>query len=215
MDDQENWNHFLSLQDEFDLPEDFFKNLYFEDDWSFIIKTHALIESLSSSLILYHFKQPEISTLISRLEMSNPQTGKIAFLKSLKLLDDVDRKYITALSALRNNLVHKVENTSFTFSNWVKKMSNNQLKVAALNFSPYDSFVVKLNKKAEKRKKEGTPYIELDQPNLQKIYRSFQICTKDHIWYGLHHLLTNISDAKGYSDYLQEKRYSEFIYDFD
>lgn len=211
----ENWEHFLSVEEEFELPKDFFKNLYNEDDWSFVIKIHALIESISSSLILYHFKEPSISSIISRLEMSNPKTGKIAILKSLRLIGEADRKYIISLSQLRNNLVHKVENTSFTFNEWIKEMDKNQLKQNALVFSPYDAFAIQVNKRAKKRKEQGLKYIELKEPNLIHVYERFKTYTKDHLWFGLLHLLNNVSDAKGHSDYLQGKKYSEFLFESD
>lgn len=215
MKEGENWEHFLNFEKDYKLPKDFFKTLYNEDDWSFIIKIHSLLESVISSLILYHFKEPSIANIISRLEMSNPQTGKIAFLKSIKLIGDNDRKYISSLSQLRNNLVHKVENTSFTFREWISNMDKNQLRNNAITFSPFDSTMITIYKKAKTRKEQGLKYIEVDEPNLDKIYDRFKTHTKEHIWFGLHHLLVNISDAKGYSDYLQEKKYSDFIYEFE
>ena len=215
MNERENWKHFLGFEKDYNLPKNFFKNLYNENDWSFVIKTHSLLESVVSSLILYHFKEPSIANIISRLEMSNPKTGKIAFLKSIKLIGDCDLKYISSLSQLRNNLVHKVENISFSFEEWISKMDKNQLKQNAITFSPYDSIMIQINKKAKEKKELKLKYLEIEEPNLNKTYERFKFNTKEHIWFGLHHLLVNISEAKSYSDYLQGRKLSEFLYDFE
>lgn len=100
----------LELQEKLNLPKDFFKNLLQEDDWSFIIKLHALIEAACGSLLLYHFDEPGLKTIISRLELSNKTTGKIAFLKELELLGDNNRRFVSSLSEWRNNFVHNVQN---------------------------------------------------------------------------------------------------------
>jgi hypothetical protein len=215
MNEKENWEYFLGFEKDYELPKDFFKNLYYENDWSFVIKIHSLLESVISSLILYHLNEPSIGKIISRLELSNPKTGKIAFLKSLKLVGESNQKFISSFSQLRNNLVHKVENISFSFDEWISKMDKNQLKQNAITFSPYESVMIQINKKAKARKKQGLKYLEVEELDLNMVYERFRSNTKDHIWFGLHNLLVNISEAKGYSDYLQERKYSEFLYDFD
>src|SRR3546814_8687791 len=66
--------------------ENFFKDLLGEDDWSFVIKLHALFEAAFTHLLLFHFKEPELTDIFARLELSNKATGKIAFLGKLELL---------------------------------------------------------------------------------------------------------------------------------
>lgn len=51
----------------------FFRCLLDEDDWSFVIKLHALFEAACTHLLLYHFKEPNLARVFSRLELS----GKI------------------------------------------------------------------------------------------------------------------------------------------
>jgi len=36
----------------------FFYRLLEEDDWSFVIKLHALFEAVCSHLLLFHFREP-------------------------------------------------------------------------------------------------------------------------------------------------------------
>ncbi len=91
----------------------FFQSLKNEDDWSFIIKCHALLESAMSHLIVATLKQPPLKDIVARLEMSGATTGKVAFAKALGLADDRERRFMRALSELRNDIVHDVRNVDF------------------------------------------------------------------------------------------------------
>lgn len=86
------------------------------DDWTFIIKIHALVEAALTHLIVAELERPELADIIAKLETSDTRTGKVAFVKALKLLDDHHRRFVRALSELRNGLVHDVRNTSFSFT---------------------------------------------------------------------------------------------------
>lgn len=213
--DEWEWEPFLNFEKDHNLPIGFFNKLYIENDWSFIIKIHSLIESISSSLLVYHFQEPSLKKIISQLEMSNIRTGKIAFLKSTDLLGESEIKFILTLSQLRNNLVHKIENISFSFSDWIGAMDKNQLKQYSKLFSPETSTLIRLKKKSDERKKKGLNYIEIEVPDLNSIYERFKSNTKLHIWIGLYHLLVSISEGKNYSNYLQSKKYSKFIYEYE
>ena len=59
-----------------------------ENDWSFVIKVHALIEAAISHLLTEDLCRPELADLFSRLDMSNKATGKAAFVKALNLLEE-------------------------------------------------------------------------------------------------------------------------------
>src|SRR3546814_18866509 len=76
----------LELEAKIGVRENFFKDLLGEDDWSFVIKLHALFEAACTHLLLFHFKEPELTDIFARLELSNKATGKIAFLGKLELL---------------------------------------------------------------------------------------------------------------------------------
>jgi hypothetical protein len=70
---------------EIDLGVDvgFFESLLNEDDWSFVIKLHALLEAATGHLLVEHFDDKRLEEVIAHLEMSNQRTGKIALLKSM------------------------------------------------------------------------------------------------------------------------------------
>ena len=86
------------------VPKGFFETLKAEDDWSFVIKSHALIEAACAEFLTARFGDYELLEVFSRLELSNKRTGKIAFLKELSLLNDDERRFVTELSELRNVL---------------------------------------------------------------------------------------------------------------
>lgn len=115
----------------------FFQKLLNEgDDWSFVIKIHALLEAAVSHLLAEVVGKPELVDLFAQLELSNARTGKIAFAKVLNCLDDDERGMVRKLSELRNQLVHDLSNVDFDFSVWVKSLDPNQLKQYSKAFSP-------------------------------------------------------------------------------
>ena len=67
-----------------ELPDGFLIRLLNErDDWSFIIKTHALVESAVNHALIAKLRKREVSKVIARLDLSNESTGKLALVKSL------------------------------------------------------------------------------------------------------------------------------------
>ncbi len=56
----------VDLERRIGLPEGFFAHLLDENDWSFIIKLHALFEAACTHMLLFHFQEPELEGLITR-----------------------------------------------------------------------------------------------------------------------------------------------------
>jgi len=113
----------------------FFDKLQDEDDWSMIIKLHALIESAVSELLTRQFKSIALKETFSKLELSNKRTGKMAFVAALELVGDAERRYISALSELRNKLVHNIHNVGYDLGAEVKKMDKQQFNQFMKNFN--------------------------------------------------------------------------------
>jgi hypothetical protein len=97
-----------------------------EDDWTFVIKAHALIETAVTQMIVQHLGQTELTKIIELLPLSENRTGKIAVAKQLNLLDDRQRKFVRFFSELRNSLVHRLDNLDFNFDNYVSSLDVNQ-----------------------------------------------------------------------------------------
>jgi len=104
-----------ALEEDLQLTQGFFRSLASENDWSFVIKSHALVETALSHLLAVAVRDPRTVEIFARMETSNGRTGKLAFLKTMQLLDDHSVRFIRSLSELRNDLVHDVKQTSFSF----------------------------------------------------------------------------------------------------
>ena len=116
------------------LPEMFLFDLLVEDDdWAFVVKAHALLESVVCSLLATHLREPELERVLAgKVEME----ARIEMLKALKLVDDADRRMMRTLSRLRNDLVHNAHQTSFKFSNYFenKDVKSNFVNTFALSW---------------------------------------------------------------------------------
>ena len=107
----------LEIETQLGLPPGFLHYLYEkEDDWSFVIKTHAFLEAILTHLLAEHLGKPDLLTVFAYLETSNVRTGKLAFVRAFDLLDKGARNFIHSLSELRNALVHDVSNVGFRFT---------------------------------------------------------------------------------------------------
>jgi len=200
----------VDLQNKIGLKEDFFKNLLNEDDWSFVIKLHALIEAIVTSLLVFHFNEKKLTQIFSRLELSNKTTGKLAFLKETGLLGDDNIKYINSLSELRNKLVHNIENCNIELINFVERLDKNQLKKFATYMRPSESVVRVI---VEMGHDENLDKDLIRQSEIKSLIDFAKKEPKTHIWLGAYSLLVSISNTFYYSDYLQSIKAKELFDD--
>ncbi len=114
------------LESELALPDGFFKSLKDEDDWSFVVKCHALMESACSRLLTAFFNNPTYEDIFASLEMSDKKKGKVAFLRAAGLIIPEEAGFITGLSELRNKLVHNIGRVAFSFAEHVSSLDPNQ-----------------------------------------------------------------------------------------
>ena len=112
------------LERELALPKHFFNFLMNEDDWSFVVKLHALIEGAVSYLLVHQPGFNPLGDIFSSIELSNKKRGKIAFVKALELLDKDERRYIASLSELRNELIHNIANVTVNLKDYARKLNN-------------------------------------------------------------------------------------------
>jgi hypothetical protein len=110
-----------TMAKELGLEERFFHNLISEpEDWSFVIKAHALLESAVCTWLAAHFGKPELQDVFARRMMMR---ARIGMLRALKLGDKEEWKMLEAFGELRNFLVHNVKQTAFTFEEFFKDAS--------------------------------------------------------------------------------------------
>ena len=117
------------LEDQLKAPRDSLARLLFtDDDWSLVIRGHALIEG-AVTLVLSVVIDERLSKVFTRLELGQSDTGKLEFAKALDLLTEGQRRFIRTLSQLRNRLAHDPAYLGFNVADYVKSLDKQQLKV--------------------------------------------------------------------------------------
>lgn len=104
--------HIRRFEVDLGVPSGFFEKLLHEDDWSFLIKLHAVVEAASTNVLVEALNKPELRDQLARAPLSDSEYGKLPMLKSLGILDAPYRGFVRKLSELRNRAVHNVEHTS-------------------------------------------------------------------------------------------------------
>jgi len=120
------------LESSIGLPSGFLDRLLEEDDWSFIVKAHAMIESSASKALTDVTGIKEAADFFSKLDMSNNTTGKLALISALDIISEFSRRFIKTLSQLRNTLVHDISNTNFNLKKHIQSLDKKQRKSLAV-----------------------------------------------------------------------------------
>lgn len=193
----------IDLQERLFIAKDFFKNLFSMDDKAFLLRLYELIEAKCSSLLLFHLKVPTLSNLISRLPLSSNTSSKIHFLQELRLLDDQEIKYISALTHLRDQFL-KDADKSITLKKIIADLDYKSLWRFAMDFSPFETTIQKYsNLRPGLLDRDITR--QIDPATL--IERA-KTQPKLHIWSGASHLLHALADMEGFSDYLKLQQHT-------
>jgi hypothetical protein len=74
------FNDLKSLETTLGLPENFYKNLLHESDWSFVIKLSAMFEAAATHALTQRLGHPNLLKAFSFLEHANGRYGKIKLL---------------------------------------------------------------------------------------------------------------------------------------
>jgi hypothetical protein len=104
------------------IPDRLWGSLQTDDDWTFVIKIHGLIEATLNQLLLNELGNPALHTFISRLATADERTGKLAMVKACALLDKNAWAFIRALSVLRNKLVHNIKNFDLKIPEYAEEL---------------------------------------------------------------------------------------------
>lgn len=117
-----------AIEDAFEIPRGYFDSLIQEEDWSFLIKCHTLIESACTRMLTLYFGKTQLDRIFSSMAMGHEGSGKMAFISCLKLLTPKHIKFITCLSKLRNVVIHDVSNVNFSLANYLHSLSKSELQ---------------------------------------------------------------------------------------
>jgi hypothetical protein len=115
---------FSALEQDLGVPSDFFHHLLDDNDWSFVIKLHALIETSITHALVTFFDKPELRSVFSRLPLASTSTGKLAFVQELQLLDRPSVRFVQALAELRNGFAHNPANVVITLGDFLAQSPN-------------------------------------------------------------------------------------------
>jgi hypothetical protein len=110
------------LEKELLVPEGFFLKLADEDDWSFVIKCHSLLEAAVARALLDVVGDNRLEDVFASLTFANRKTGKLAFVESLELLPKHGLMFVSRFAELRNSLVHRLNNVQFDLGAYVKSL---------------------------------------------------------------------------------------------
>jgi hypothetical protein len=176
------------------VSHDFLTKFLREDDWSFIIKSHALVEAAVSEMLTAKIGDDRLHGIFRRLELSNGETGKLAFAKELDLLSSEQRSFVRRLSELRNLLVHNVEKIAFSLDNYVATMDSQQKKA-------WQSTVIWFSQKEVSKSQWHS--IALERPKLALWFSVFMLVglvNVDSIRFKELTRMVNLSDKNGFVD---------------
>jgi hypothetical protein len=112
------------------VPDAFVHELKKEDDWTFVIKSHFLLEGAISCLLTKLLRDDRLADVLTEIELSK----KIEMLSVMEVFDAETRGFMRALSRLRNQLVHRLMNATFTFQEYLKDPNRRKTFVKDFGF---------------------------------------------------------------------------------
>ncbi|MDQ2974602.1 MAG: hypothetical protein M3R69_04210 [Acidobacteriota bacterium] len=132
--DGETYNNVKEIEKGLGLPVNFLLSIYQEDDWSFVIKLHSMVEAAVTHLLHTRFGDERLTDVLSALQLGHRKTGKLAFVTALGLLSDENVRLITGLSELRNRLIHGIKNIQFDFGEYFNGLDDDRFNQFVASF---------------------------------------------------------------------------------
>jgi len=114
------------LEERFDLPTGFLENLQHEDDWSFVIKLHAVIESTLTWCIEDTLTPLGLGDLCQNIDLSGGRVNKLSVARSLSLVEDDHVRVVKMISKIRNRIAHNIRNVRFNFTDFIEKAPHSE-----------------------------------------------------------------------------------------
>jgi len=109
------------------LPNGFIESLEKEDDWSFIVKSHALIETMLTQ-VLTSKTDPRLENVFAKMAFTRGQTSKIKAAEALNLITEAMKDVIYLYSEIRNKYVHSVKYVTTNLVGYFQNMDSNVLQ---------------------------------------------------------------------------------------
>ena len=122
-------NLIADFERELGLPDNWMLDQLRQDDWSFVVKIHALLESAVTYALETAVEQLAMREFVGRLSLSG-RASKLALAELLDLLTRDQISFIRMLSQIRNACVHDVRNVSFSFAKFPKADADRFIDIA-------------------------------------------------------------------------------------
>ncbi|NJO66543.1 MAG: hypothetical protein HC832_03220 [Leptolyngbyaceae cyanobacterium RM1_405_57] len=137
-----------------------------------------MIEASFTHLLVQHFNQPSLEKIFSLLALSDLRTGKLAFAKSLELVDTDIECFVRKMSEMRNAFVHNVTNVNIHIKDFLAGFDKNKRKEYKTGFL----FGYKDKQNIQLRQNKDTY-------DVKRIIQLFSVATFDEvpklsIWFG-------------------------------
>lgn len=129
------FNDLKSLETKLGLPVDFYKNLLYDSDWSFVIKISAMFEAAATHALTERLGHPNLLKSFSFLEYANGRYGKIKLLKDLNIITKEQAAVLTKLAELRNRFAHDVSNVNMTLKMYIDELSDKNQREAFVSWA--------------------------------------------------------------------------------
>jgi len=116
----------LRMEIHLGLPDGFILDLLKKgDDWTFILRLHALVETSLDYLIVAKLDYPSLHHWISRHNIAG-RTGKKTLALLIQAIDDNDGAMVEGLSDLRNQFAHGIRLMGVRLSEYIDRIDNGE-----------------------------------------------------------------------------------------
>jgi len=116
------------------VPNGFYAKLAKEDDWSFVIKISALLETASTDVLTTVLGYREIEEALTYLDYGNGKSGKIVLMEKLDIVHKNQATTLRKLLEIRNKVAHRLKDINFTFDEYIKPFDSKQKESFVKNF---------------------------------------------------------------------------------
>ena len=125
---------------ELGITPEFYKKIHTEDDWSFIIKLHAIIEAAITHLLtkthtlafsiheIEKYDEFSLSEAFTKLPLGDKRSGKAVLCKALGIIEPYQEHFINQLSLIRNRFAHDLKSVDSKLEAYLSKLDSNQMK---------------------------------------------------------------------------------------
>lgn len=98
------------------------------DDWSFVIKTQTLVERAVTHAVLSKIGEDALRKTFQALPLVGDAVSKLSLSKDLELTTSAQRRFVTRMANLRNQLAHDPDFGAFAFDSYIISLNRDQKK---------------------------------------------------------------------------------------